>query len=155
MTDARPAPDPAPLSHKAGGNYARFLRFAVVGSFGFLWDTGTVYLLRPFIGLTCALLAGFFVACSINWFVNRIWTYGHISHGGHVLAQWMRFLSANSLGFVLNRGAALILSFSLPFCEKNPVIPVAVGAIIGLAANFNLSDRLVFRADRAKSGKGV
>ncbi|MEE8658999.1 hypothetical protein DOFOFD_08240 [Acetobacteraceae bacterium EV16P] len=95
------------------------------------------------------------MACSINWFVNRIWTYGHISHGGHVLTQWMRFLSANSLGFVLNRGAALILSFSLPFCEKNPVIPVAVGAIIGLAANFNLSDRLVFRADRAKSGKGV
>lgn len=135
--------------------YTPFLRFAIVGSFGFLWDTGTVYLLRPLIGLTCALLAGFFVACSINWFVNRVWTYRNVPRNEKAFSQWIRFLSANSLGFVLNRGAALVLSFSIPFCAQNPVIPVAVGAIIGLAANFNLSDRLVFRVDRSKSKKGV
>ncbi len=109
MTDARPESDPAPPSQKAGEIMPGSALLAVVGSFGFcgilaLSNSATLHRADM-----CAA-AGFLSPGSINWFVNRIWTYGNISHGGHVLAQWMRFLSANSLGFILNRGAALILS---------------------------------------------
>lgn len=123
----------------------RFFKFGTVGALGFLWDSGTVYGLRPFIGLSAATLIAYFVAATLNWLLNRIWTFkGAICHE-HPILQWIRFLLANSCGFLLNRGTVYTLFYTVPLCVKQPVIALAAGALAGMFANFNLSQKLVFR----------
>ena len=123
----------------------QIVRFGVVGSLGFLWDTGTVYATRPFVGLLPAIILGFLVAATMNWVLNRIWTFR--DHESHIplLRQWLLFMAANSLGFVLNRGTVTILVLTVPLCRSEPVLALAAGSGAGLLANFTLSQRYVFR----------
>lgn len=64
----------------------------------------------------------------------------------HPILQWLRFLAANSFGFLLNRGTVYTLCFTVPFCAQHVALPLAAGSLMGLLANFNLSRKLVFRA---------
>ncbi|BCI67084.1 GtrA family protein [Acetobacter aceti] len=126
-------------------SFLRLFKFATVGSLGLLWDTCTVLSLRDIIGLNAAALAAYFVAASFNWTLNRVWTFRDVGRHDHPLLQWLRFLSANSLAFFLNRGTVYLLFFFSPFCVNHPVVALAVGALAGMGANFKLSERLVFR----------
>jgi putative flippase GtrA len=122
----------------------QFLRFGMVGSVGFLFDTATVYGLRGPLGLYGAGMVAYLVAASVNWLLNRLWTFrGRNSGAAH--RQWARFLFVNLGGFVLNRGTyATVIAF-FPLAAAIPVIAVAAGAIAGLAVNFLSSRRFVFR----------
>ncbi|MFT8720781.1 GtrA family protein [Acetobacter sp.] len=145
MTDLPPSPITQNKS------LMRLLRFGVVGALGFLWDTGTVYALRDVIGLNAAVLAAYFVAASLNWAANRFWTFGDVGRHDHPVLQWLRFLSANSLGFCLNRGTVYLLFYFIPMSQKFPIAALAAGALAGMLANFKLSERLVFRERPPKS----
>jgi len=123
----------------------QLLKFGTVGGLGFLWDAATVYALRPFIGFAAAALAAYFVAASMNWVLNRLWTFrGHFGDAS-LLQQWLRFLGANGLGFVLNRSVVFLLAYSVPLCFRHPILALAAGSLAGMCANFTLSRRLVFR----------
>lgn len=125
----------------------QFLRFGVVGAIGFLVDLGSVETLRPEIGLFGATVAAYFIAATGNWCLNRFWTFRlSAAENQHMILQWLRFLLANSFGFMLNRGAVFLLYATVPFTQLHPAVALAVGAICGMMANFNLSRRLVFRA---------
>ncbi len=121
------------------------LRFGIVGTLGFCWDTGTVYATRPVLGLLPAIVLGFVVAATMNWLLNRLWTFR--DHASHIpiLRQWALFMAANSLGFVLNRGTVYTLVLTIPLCHRQPALALAAGSLAGLAANFTLSQRYVFR----------
>ena len=123
---------------------AEFLRFGVVGTIGFGFDTGTVYGLSGAIGLYGAGMAAYFVASSVNWALNRAWTFRHRKHGA-AHAQWARFLAVNLVGFVLNRGAYVALIAETSLARHYPVLAVAAGSVSGFAVNFLLSRRIVFR----------
>jgi putative flippase GtrA len=121
-----------------------FLRFGIVGTLGFCWDTGTVYGLRGRIGLYAAGLAGFLVASTANWLTNRIWTFRDRAHSAaHV--QWLRYVVANLGGFVLNRGSFFILISISLLCRRQPVFAIIAGSLAGLGLNYFLSKRFVFR----------
>ncbi|MGI4746227.1 MAG: GtrA family protein [Janthinobacterium lividum] len=123
----------------------QFLKFGTVGAFGFLWDTSTVYALRPFIGFVAATFVAYFIAATMNWILNRLWTFrGRGSQDG-LFRQWLNFLGANGLGFVLNRSTVFALAWSIPFCLDYPVTALAAGSLAGMCANFTLSRRLVYR----------
>ncbi|MDA8253411.1 MAG: GtrA family protein [Rhodospirillales bacterium] len=122
----------------------QFLRFGTVGTFGFVVDTAVVYATRGVLGLYGAGLLSFLVAASANWALNRVWTFRGMSSGA-LHRQWAMFLAANSIGFVLNRGAYFTLVTISALCTANPVIAVAAGSLTGMFANFTLSRRLVFR----------
>jgi len=123
---------------------AQFLKFGTVGTFGFLVDTATVYALRGRLGLYGAGIAAYFVAATWAWALNRLWTFRGLG-GGPAHRQWVRFLVANSAGFVLNRGAYAILVTFVPLCAEQPVYAVAAGAVAGMFVNFSLSRSMVFR----------
>lgn len=123
---------------------AQFTRFGTVGTLGFLVDTLVVYALRQPIGLYWAGLASYLVAASCTWGCNRVWTFRGVG-SGPAHRQWMRFLAANSLGFVLNRGAYFILVTVSVLCAREPVLATAAGAVAGMFVNFGLSRALVFR----------
>ncbi len=126
------------------GVSASFLRFAIVGTLGFLCDTATVYLLHPIVNLYVAGTVSFVVAASFNWFLNRIWTFRGIDHAPLHL-QWAKFLIANSIGFVANRGAFFFLVASSGVVVAYPIIGVAAGSLAGLVFNYFLSKTFVFR----------
>lgn len=127
-------------------NLIRFVKFGIIGSLGFLWDSVTVYGLRPFVGLTLATLIAYFVAASFNWLLNRLWTFKGAAPHLHPVLQWLRFLLASSSGFFLNRGTVYILFFLFPLCVRQPIFALMAGALAGMLANFNLSQKLVFKA---------
>ena len=121
-----------------------FIRFGLVGVLGFVWDTGTVYALRPFTNLYIAGTCGFLVAATLNWLCNRLWTFRSVRHApAHV--QWTKFLATNALGFVFNRGTFFLLITLSPMVAAHPVIGIAAGVIVGLGFNYTLSKRFVFR----------
>ncbi|MCX2559981.1 GtrA family protein [Acetobacter farinalis] len=124
---------------------ARLLKFGIVGSLGLVWDSATVYALRPLLGLTVATLVAYFVAATLNWALNRLWTFKGAGAHDHPVLQWLRFLLANSFGFLLNRGTVYTLFYTVPLCVTYPVLALAAGSLAGLFANFNLSQKMVFR----------
>ena len=120
-----------------------FIRFGIVGTMGFMWDTGTVYSLRNFTNLYVAGIFGFFVAATANWALNRLWTFRFHTHAApHI--QWAKFLAANAIGFVFNRGAFFTLISISALCAQQPVLAIVAGSIAGLCFNYFLSKRLVF-----------
>ncbi|EKM99217.1 putative GtrA family protein [Acidocella sp. MX-AZ02] len=86
----------------------------------------------------------FVVAASFNWFLNRIWTFRGIDHAPLHL-QWAKFLIANSIGFVANRGVFFFLVASSGVVVAYPIIGVAAGSLAGLVFNYFLSKTFVFR----------
>ncbi len=120
-----------------------FIRFGLVGTLGFCWDTGTVYALRHAVGLYAAGTAGFIIAASANWLLNRLWTFKHKTHGpAH--RQWAKFLAANLLGFALNRGTFFTLISISRLFHDQPILAIMAGTLAGLTANYFLSKKFVF-----------
>ncbi|WP_264712379.1 GtrA family protein [Limobrevibacterium gyesilva] len=122
----------------------QFLRFGTVGFIGFLVDTAVVYALKGSLGLYAAGLASYLVAATTTWGLNRLWTFrGRGS--GPVHRQWALFLSANAIGFVLNRGTYFALVTFSPVCIEHPVLAILAGVAMGMFLNFHLSRTVVFR----------
>lgn len=124
----------------------QFLAFGVVGVVGFVFDTATVYALRGAAGIYLAGIAAYFVAATVTWALNRSWTFRDRRSGSPAHRQWLLFLAANLVGFVLNRGTFALLVAFVPACAEQPVLAVAAGAVAGMFVNFGLSRSLVFRA---------
>ena len=121
----------------------KFIRFAIVGTLGFFWDTATVYALKAHAGLYVAGTCGFLVAATANWGMNRIWTFRDHDHIAPHL-QWAKFLVANLIGFIFNRGTFFTLVSLNALCRSQPVLAIIAGSLAGLCFNYFLSKRLVF-----------
>ncbi|MGL4685468.1 MAG: GtrA family protein [Commensalibacter sp.] len=131
----------------------QFFRFGIVGLTGLAWDTLTVYALRHLIGLTLATILAYFVAATSNWIINRYWTFHGMGNDHHMFYQWLRFIGANGLGFLLNRGTVFALFMISNFCNQHPVFALMAGAVAGMFVNFNLSQKLVFSSRKIKQNK--
>lgn len=123
---------------------AQFLRFGTVGAAGFVVDTATVYATRSALGLYAAGALAYFTAATTNWLFNRLWTFrGQGSGPAH--RQWLAFLAANLVGFVLNRGTFFVLVTISTACAEQPVLAIIAGTAAGMVLNFHLSRAVVFR----------
>jgi putative flippase GtrA len=122
----------------------QFVRFGTVGTSGFLVDTAIVYALVGRLGLYGAGMVSYLVAASWCWLFNRAWTFrarrGDLAH-----RQWVKYLTMNLLGLILNRGTFAALVTAVPLCAAQPVFAVAAGAVAGMMVNFVLSRQIVFR----------
>jgi|SRR5271154_4702501 len=124
---------------------SQFIRFSVVGLAGLTVDTAIVYSLRGWIGLYAAGLASYLLASTTTWAINRVWTFRGRGAGTTIYRQWVLFLAANGLGFVLNRGAYFTLITISPLCVHYPILAILGGVGAGVFVNFYLSHRVVFR----------
>ncbi len=124
--------------------FGQFLKFGAVGAVGFVFDTATVYATRGLIGIYGAGLLAYAVAASVNWALNRVWTFRGRGGTGAAHRQWLLFLAANLAGFALNRGTFAILVTFVPLCAAQPVLAVAAGAVAGMLVNFALNRSVVF-----------
>jgi len=80
----------------------RFLKFAVVGSFGALVDFGSFHLLMSFLGLRAewAQAVSFTLAIISNFIWNRLWTYPD-SRSKPISRQLVTFFLVNLVGLAV------------------------------------------------------
>jgi putative flippase GtrA len=126
-------------------DFLTFSRFSAVGVVGFLVDAATLTLLLTFgAGFYAGRVCSYVAAATCTWALNRRWTFR--DRRRRRIRQWSHFLAANSIGGAVNYGVyALIVSRIGGTSPVLPIVAVAAGSICGLAVNFQLSRRLVFR----------
>lgn len=139
----------APLYRVLTGAAGRsqFIRFAIVGTGGFLVDTGVLYLCLAIVADSyySGRLIAFFAGATFTWLCNRHFTFLDAPRTAP-FQQWRQFLAVNAVGGAVNYATYAALVATLELCRNIPVLAVGAGSIAGLAFNFLGSKRLVFRA---------
>ena len=124
----------------------QFLSFAAVGVVGFVVDASALYFAMHVLGagLYGGRLLSYLAAATTTWALNRGYTF-RAQRSQNKFAEWGRFLAANAVGGLVNYATYAILVTWVPMATAHPVLGVAVGSIAGLAVNFLLSRRVVFK----------
>lgn len=125
------------------------LRFAAIGSFGYLVDVGVLALdtgvwhMDFMEGRALSIMA----AMTFTWAGNRYLTFP--DRRARTLAgaaqEWLKFVGANAVGATINYGTSVLLVryAGAPFDHR--FVAQALGVLAGLVFNFTLSKTLVFR----------
>lgn len=129
---------------------SRFLRFSVVGGFGFVVDVSVFFLLHDVLHLNAYAARPFSILSAMicTWLGNRLLTFSdHAAKGAQgILIEWLKFAATNSVGALFNYAtfAAVISLAAPPF--NNRYLALVAGTAVGLVFNFTMSKYLVFRA---------
>jgi putative flippase GtrA len=128
----------------------QLVAFSFVGAIGFVVDASVLYLAMHLLsaGLYGGRLVSYLAAATTTWALNRRYTF-HAQRSPNKWAEWGRFLSANTVGGLVNYTTYALLVTLSPTAAAYPVLGVAAGSVAGLAVNFSLSRYLVFRGPSA------
>jgi putative flippase GtrA len=130
---------------------SRFLRFALVGTAGFVVNWIVLYLALHFAGLDkySGWLVSFLVAVTFTWWGNRTLTFREHAARQGLLREWVSFVVANSVGAAVNFATYFALVTFVRPPLGNPLVAIAAGTMVGLVFNFTTSKRFVFRGPSA------
>ena len=122
------------------------MRFGAVGVAGFVVDAGVLMLgmglgTGPWLGRVIS----YFAAATATFALNRAWTFRDADRTRPLARDWSLFVLVNLVGFGCNYGTYAALVEGVPLVRELPVIGVAAGSLAGMAGNFLLSRRYVFR----------
>ncbi len=135
MIDASAA---RPLHHQ-------FLRFAVIGAFGFGVDAGVLWLaMAAGSGFHAGRVLSFLVAVSFTWALNRRHSF-QPRHGDDRFGEWLRYLLAMLVGGAVNLAASFASYHYFEVVRLWPILAVAVGSVAGMLVNFFAARQFVFR----------
>ena len=123
----------------------QFFYFSSVGIAGFVVDASVLYLAMTYLGTGhySGRIISYVAAATSTWALNRRFTFT-THQDSNLLREWIKFLSANAVGGIVNYSAYMVLVGTTALVSTWPILGVAVGSIAGLVVNFNLSRRLVF-----------
>jgi putative flippase GtrA len=126
-----------------------FVRFASIGGLGYFVAAGILAFCSDVLKLPFAAANAFsiFLSMCFTWAGNRYFTFrARRARGLAGMAQeWMKFVGANAIGAVVNYSAALALVHFAPAPLGNKFVAQACGVLAGLAFNFTLSSKMVFK----------
>lgn len=126
---------------------SQFLRFALVGTAGFVVNEAALWAVHGMTGLNYywSQPFAFLIAVTFTWWGNRALTFRDQAARENLIHEWGRFVVANGLGAIANYALyAGMLRFAPPPAD-NPYLALAAGTLFGLIFNFTLSRRFVFR----------
>lgn len=123
----------------------RFIRYCIVGAAGFCTDGGILQLGIHVMGWgpLAARVPSFLIAVLVTWYLNRSFTFRMPEKS--FSASFPAYITANAIGLAINFGtysAGVLLS---PTLAQWPLIPLGIGAVLGLAFNF-FAARRIFRS---------
>lgn len=129
---------------------SRFLRFSVVGGFGFVVDVSVFFLLHDILHFNAYAARPFSILSAMvcTWLGNRILTFReHAARGAKgIVVEWLKFAATNSVGALFNYATfAAVIGFAMPPFD-NRYLALVAGTAVGLVFNFTMSKYLVFRA---------
>jgi putative flippase GtrA len=126
--------------------------FGFVGSIGFCVDGGILTLLSQTLRMSLYLSRAFSftTATLVTWALNRRLTFETDAVSAQQKkGEYLRYLSIQIGGGLLNLGVFSILIYFYPSLKKIPVVPLAGGAIFGMLFNYSGSRYWVFRSKAA------
>lgn len=125
---------------------AEIIRFGISGVAGFIVDAGIVLLITKELGAgpLVAQIIAFTVAVTVTWFINRHWTFAEQA-SEKWLHEWTRYVTANSVGAVINNSVYAGLVLTIGIFSNDPILAVAAGSLAGMGFNFALSRLVVFK----------
>ena len=120
--------------------------FAVVGSVGFLVDTGVLLVVVRYLGVgpLAGRVASFLCAVTVTFWLNRRYTFA--ATAGTVRAQWLRYVFATAVGAFVNIG---LFYLWITVAGTQPVQLVtgsAIGALVAMVFNYFIAKTMVFAA---------
>ena len=123
------------------------LKFVLVGLVGFAIDYGVLRLLVTAWGWHWALarIPSFALAVWVTWMLNHTFTFGSSNRWA---GESFRYLVTQSIGAAIN-----LMVFSgivMVFGAGALLVPLAIGAAVGLVSNFLMSKHVVF-SERPKT----
>ena len=130
-----------------------FIRFAMVGCFGYLIDTGILWLATSRLGLDpySGRVVSIFVAMFFTLLGNRYLTFSTRAARNSMRAvakEWAKFVAANMLGAVVNYVVYAFLVHSGPAPLDDKYLAQACGVLVGMLFNFFLSKHFVFSSPK-------
>ncbi|MEE4303905.1 MAG: GtrA family protein [Wenzhouxiangella sp.] len=122
-----------------------FIRFAIVGTAGFVVDAAVLYaLIEGFhTGPLAARVPSFLCAATFTWALNRRWTFAS-RRTRRQLRQWGAYTLAMVCGALVNYGSYALVVMILPAARLTPLAALAAGSLAGLLVNYTLASRVVF-----------
>ena len=126
---------------------SKFLRFAAVGTVGFLVNAALLAFGLRVLGLDpySAGIISFLGTVTFTWWGNRVFTFADAVNTDRRALEWGRFLAVNGVGALLNYAVYAGLITFAPGPIDNPFVALAVGSLSGLVFNFLGSKRFVYR----------
>jgi putative flippase GtrA/4-amino-4-deoxy-L-arabinose transferase-like glycosyltransferase len=122
----------------------QFLRFAGIGTIGFLVDTGILYaVISAGSGAFAGRVVSFLCAVAATWQLNRHFTFPG-SKNTNVLQEGATYLSAMLLGGITNFAVYSIVLQVMGVTAWSPFVGVAIGSVAGLMVNFFTAKHWVF-----------
>jgi len=120
------------------------MRYCLVGVIGFCTDGGLLQAGIHFMGwgVIVARVPSFITAVLVTWYLNRGFTF-RAQHKSF-RESFPAYIAANAVGLAINFGtysAGVLLSETL---AQYPLVPLAVGAGLGLIFNF-IAAKYIFR----------
>jgi putative flippase GtrA len=131
----------------------RFLRFALVGTGGFVVNWIALYLALHLGHLDkySGWFVAFFVAVTFTWWGNRSLTFRDRAASRGLAREWLAFFVGNSLGAAANFAVYfLFVTFAAPPLS-DPLVAIVAGTLVGLVFNFTVSARFIFRASTERN----
>ena len=119
------------------------IRFAAVGLIGFCVDAGILTLLVNGMGWHhySARAVSFTLAVTVTWLANRSFVFARTAQPRR---EYVRYFAVQICGALINLGTYVAVIETWPGLGATPVIPLAIGAVLGLICNFLGSRWLVF-----------
>jgi putative flippase GtrA len=122
-----------------GACMRKLIYFTFVGGVGFLVDASILTLLSQYYGLNIYLarVVSFSSATMATWVLNRKIVFRQeVDPDRPKSEEYARYLLVQTTGGGVNLLIFTLLIMVTPSLESYPIIPLAVGAIFGLAINF-------------------
>ena len=133
---------------------ARFLRFVVVGTAGFLADTGVLLAIVHASGINpvIAKMLSFGVAVVLTFELNRRWAFGNVRHE-NLRTAFAAYLGVQSTGFLCNSAAFALSIYLLPVPFNNILLCSVIASALALFVNYAGAKHLVFGIRPSLQGK--
>lgn len=119
--------------------------FGIVGTIGFLVDTGVLYLLKGVLGLYWARVPSFLCAATVTWLLNRQITFHNRKSDVPIIQEYVRYFGLMLGGGLVNYLVYAITVSIIPASGYSPLASVAMGSIAGMFINYFSARYFVFR----------
>jgi putative flippase GtrA len=125
----------------------RFLKFAMIGTIGFIVDSlafGCFFRLLK-LPIYIARALAFVPAVSTTWLLNRRLTFSDRSRPRRKRHEYLGYMMVNLAGTTINFLTFIAAVEFVPSLKQIAIIPLVLGSLSGLLFNYNLSKLLVYK----------
>ena len=117
----------------------QFIKFSIVGAFGFVVNLAVFTILQHFDPRHSELwhyealyTIGFFAGGVSNYYLNRVWTFRST---GHPLREGAQFLSVSAIAWLFGAGLSLVLGPELGHGHKMWFVATVAGILVNFFVN--------------------